>query len=94
MKSLECGQGDQRQLHVMMRRECLGVHNVNVGLSELAIPTLLWTLASPDLLNLVTPEGKSKLVSVLEYIDSSTVKSKRKPRSAGSSGSACSRWTV
>jgi hypothetical protein len=68
MKSLQRGQGDQGQLHVMMCGQCLGVHNVHIGLGELAIAALLRTLASPDLLNLVAPKGKGKLVSVLEDV--------------------------
>ena len=48
--------------------EYLGIDNVDVSLSELAIPTLLGTLASPDLLDLIAPEGKSKVVSVLQYV--------------------------
>src|SRR5215218_1428311 len=52
----------------MMRFERLGVHDVDISLGELAIATLLRPLAAPDLLDLVTPEGKRQLMGVLQNV--------------------------
>src|SRR4029453_16645521 len=51
-----------------MCAERLGIYNLNVSLVELAIPALLRTLPPPDLLDLVAPERKGKLMSVLEHV--------------------------
>ena len=51
-----------------MRRKLSDVDNINVGLSELAITALLWTLTPPGLLNLIPPEREFEVPSILENV--------------------------
>src|SRR6476469_8448655 len=52
----------------MMRGQPLNVHDVDVGLGELAVAPLLRPLTSPHLLDLITPEREGQLVSVLQHV--------------------------
>ncbi len=68
MQPLQSGQGDQGQLDVVVGGELVQVDDVDVGLGELPVATLLRPLTSPDLLDLVATEGERQLVRVLQHV--------------------------
>ena len=68
VQPFEGGERDQRQLDVEVRGQRPRVDDVDVGLGELAVATLLRPLAAPHLLDLVAAEREGELVGVLEHV--------------------------
>jgi hypothetical protein len=67
----EAAQGvrdDERDLDFVVRGQRVAVDDVDVGLPELAVATLLRALAAPALLDLVAPEREVELPGVLEDV--------------------------
>ena len=59
---------NQRQGHVVTERQLAVANHVNISLSELAGTTLLRTLTTPHLLNLVTREREIQVAGVLHHV--------------------------
>ena len=59
---------NQRQGHVVTERQLAVANHVNISLSELAGTTLLRTLTTPHLLNLVTREREIQVTGVLHHV--------------------------
>ena len=59
---------DQRKLDLVVERQGVAVDDVDVGLQELAVATLLRALTPPRLLDLVAPEREVQLAGVLQHV--------------------------
>ena len=67
-QALQCGDHDQRQLHLVVVRQVAVADHVDIGLDELAEATLLRALAAPDLLDLPTLEREREIAGMLDHI--------------------------
>jgi hypothetical protein len=59
---------DQRQLDLVVERQRVTVDDVDIGLEELAVATLLRPFTAPRLLDLVAPQREVELAGVLEHV--------------------------
>ena len=59
---------DQRDLDLVVEGQGVASDDVDVGLGELPVATLLWSLPAPHLLDLVAPEREVQLTGVLQHV--------------------------
>ena len=59
---------DLRDLNLEVERESVDVNHIDIGLQEFTVSPLLGPFPTPDLLDLITLEGKTELSGVLQDV--------------------------